>query len=126
MYCTVDGILYSKDMHTLIRCPLLKTGHVDIPDGVSEIGKYAFRLGRINSVSLPDSLVKIERMAFLIQKSQISALEKGLRKLGKVILFQSVRILRDLYFHPKQRKLEILYSQTVRIFRRLFLTPGLF
>ena len=126
LYCTVDGILYSKDMHTLIRCPLLKTGHVDIPDGVSEIGEYAFRRGRISSVSFPDSLVKIGRMAFLIQKSQISVSEQGLRKLGKVILFQSVRILRNLYFHLRQKKLEILYFQTVRTFLRLFLTPGLF
>ena len=96
LYCTVDGILYSKDMHTLIRCPLLKTGHVDIPDGVSEIGEYAFRRGRISSVSFPDSLVKIERMAFFNSEISDISFGKGIKKIGEGYSFSDCRSLTKL------------------------------
>ena len=105
LYCTVDGILYSKDMHTLIRCPLLKTGHVDIPDGVSEIGKYAFRLGRINSVSLPDSLVKIERMAFFNSKISDISFGKGIKKIGEGYSFSLCTNLTRLIFPPQAEEI---------------------
>lgn len=105
LYCTVDGILYSKDMHTLIRCPLLKTGHVDIPDGVSEIGKYAFRLGRINSVSLPDSLVKIERMAFFNSKISDISFGKGIKKIGESYSFSICANLTRLILPPQAEEI---------------------
>ncbi len=39
-YRSVDGILYSKDMTTLIQCPGGKTGEVVIPDTVTSIGSH--------------------------------------------------------------------------------------
>lgn len=38
-YKTVDGIIYSADMTTLIACPPMKTGKVIIPEGVKESEK---------------------------------------------------------------------------------------
>lgn len=133
LYCTVDGILYSKDMHTLIRCPLLKTGHVDIPDGVSEIGKYAFRLGRINSVSLPDSLVKIGRMAFFNSEISDISFGTGIKKIGegysfsictnltKLILPPQAEEIGDSVFSDCQNLSEVVFnSRLVSISRKAF------
>ena len=63
-YKTVDGIIYSADMTTLITCPQMKTGKVVIPEGVKRIRKAAFSGSKISGVVLPDSLEKIEAEAF--------------------------------------------------------------
>ena len=41
-YKSIDGILYYYDGKTLIQCPGGKTGEVNIPDSVTEIGSSAF------------------------------------------------------------------------------------
>lgn len=133
LYCTVDGILYSKDMHTLIRCPLLKTGHVDIPDGVSEIGEYAFRRGRISSVSFPDSLVKIGRMAFFNSEISDISFGTGIKKIGegysfsictnltKLILPPQAEEIGDSVFSDCQNLSEVVFnSRLVSISRKAF------
>lgn len=63
-YKTVDGILYSADMKTLILCPAGKTGEVTIPDGVERIRKQAFFGSKISKVVFPDSLVRLHNEAF--------------------------------------------------------------
>lgn len=133
LYCTVDGILYSKDMHTLIRCPLLKTGHVDIPDGVSEIGEYAFRRGRISSVSFPDSLVKIGRMVFFNSEISDISFGTGIKKIGegysfsictnltKLILPPQAEEIGDSVFSDCQNLSEVVFnSRLVSISRKAF------
>lgn len=63
-YKTVDGILYSADMKTLIICPTGKTGTVVIPDGVTRIRKSAFSMSKISKVILPDSMIRLQNEAF--------------------------------------------------------------
>ena len=63
-YKTIDGIVYSSDMKTLIMCPAGKTGTVIIPDGVMRIRKQAFDGSKISKVIFPDSLTKIQDEAF--------------------------------------------------------------
>ena len=63
-YKTVDGILYSADMETLILCPAGKTGTVVIPDGVTRIRKHAFSRSKISKVIFPDSMVSLQNEAF--------------------------------------------------------------
>lgn len=63
-YKTVDGILYSADMKTLILCPTGKTGTVVIPDGVTRIRKSAFSRSKISKVIFPDSMVSLQNEAF--------------------------------------------------------------
>ena len=63
-YKTVDGILYSADMKTLIICPAGKTGEVTIPDGVMRIRKQAFYGSKISKIIFPDSLLRLQKEAF--------------------------------------------------------------
>lgn len=63
-YKTVDGILYSADMKTLIICPTGKTGTVVIPDGVTRIRKSTFSRSKISKVIFPDSMISLQNEAF--------------------------------------------------------------
>lgn len=63
-YKSVDGILYSKDGKSLLKCPTKRTGKVIIPNGVTEIRACAFEGSEVESVTFPDSLKIIESHAF--------------------------------------------------------------
>ena len=65
-YTTVDGILYSKDLSTLIVCPAYKSGELAIPNGVEEIADGAFLNCSYltGQLILPDSLKRIGSSAF--------------------------------------------------------------
>lgn len=69
---SIDGILYTKDMKELIRCPIAKKGTVIIPEGVEEIAYHAFFLSDIEKVVFPSTLKRIKTEAF----TRCSRLEK--------------------------------------------------
>lgn len=65
-YCANDGILYSKDMNELVRCPegLYRDEYL-IPDGVEVIGDNAFYgCKNIEKFTLPQSLTEIGISSF--------------------------------------------------------------
>ena len=94
-FCMDKGILYNYDKTKLLRCPVTKRGEVVIPEGVTTIGTYAFRLSgykyaidaepeRKLSIVLPQSLTKIELGAFrhtwidsIFIPSNVSEIEEG-------------------------------------------------
>ena len=64
-YASIDGVLYSKDKKTLIKCPEGKTGSITIPNSVTSIGKEAFSLCTgLTSVTIPNSVMSIGNFAF--------------------------------------------------------------
>ncbi|MCD8048726.1 MAG: leucine-rich repeat protein [Clostridia bacterium] len=65
-YCSVDGILYSKDMTQLICCPMANpTTSLDIPDTVTNLWNSALQgCTNLVSVSIPESLSCIGFSAF--------------------------------------------------------------
>ena len=64
-YKTVDGVLYTSDMKTLVSYPRGRTGSFIVPDGVESIGIYAFCSSKLSEIVLPDSLKTIEAYAFM-------------------------------------------------------------
>lgn len=63
-YASKNGILYTHDMKTLLRCPGAKA-NVTIPKSVVIICHDAFYgCDRLASVTIPNSIVKIEHSAF--------------------------------------------------------------
>lgn len=63
-YASNDGVLYMKEMDTLLRCPGGKHS-VTIPDTIKSIGRDAFEdCSNLLSITIPDSVISIDRHAF--------------------------------------------------------------
>lgn len=63
--CSVDGVVYSKDMKQLIRFPTGKdVTEFTVPDTVEVIGAYAFAGAQISEFILPEGLTEIYMWAF--------------------------------------------------------------
>ena len=58
-YTDRDGVLYDQSMTKLICCPCGKSGDFTIPDGVTEVGDYAFCFTGVTSVQIPESVTSI-------------------------------------------------------------------
>lgn len=86
-YTSIDGIVYTADKKTLIRCPVGKSGKVIIPDGVTTIGRHAFRSCKISEVVIPDSVTEIGISAFTESHIQDFTLGKGMTYIGKYMFY---------------------------------------
>lgn len=65
-YKSVDGVLYDKNLTTLIKCPEGKSGVCIIPETVTEIADCAFMSSAdITDIVIPKSVVKIGNEAFV-------------------------------------------------------------
>ena len=64
-YSSVDGLLLTADMHTLLACPIGKQGSLTIPQGITSIVSYAFATGsKLTNIMLPSGLISIGDQAF--------------------------------------------------------------
>lgn len=64
-YCSIDGMLFSKNGETLMECCDGKEGRVTIPSSTTYIWSGAFRnCAKINSISIPNSVTQIGECAF--------------------------------------------------------------
>ncbi len=63
-YCSIDGVLYDKDVSKLIFCPAMKD-NITIPQSVKGIGDSAF-VGNsaLKSITIPSSVSSIDSCAF--------------------------------------------------------------
>ncbi len=65
VYRSVDGVLFNKDMTTLLCCPAGKLGDYVVPESVTAIGSYGFYYCRmLQSITLPLALKTIGNHAF--------------------------------------------------------------
>jgi hypothetical protein len=64
-YSSLGGVLFNKSKTTLVQCPGGKAGSVTIPDGVNEIGNFAFYLCQdLTNVMISSSVTSIGRYTF--------------------------------------------------------------
>ena len=64
-FCSVNGVLFSKDKTKIVCYPTGISGSYTIPDGVTTIGMTAFEWQKkLSSVTIPDSVTTIENYAF--------------------------------------------------------------
>lgn len=94
-YTSIDGIVYTADKKTLIRCPIGKSGKVVIPDGVTTIGRIAFRFCKISEVVIPDSVTEIGAAVFAESQIAKFTLGKGMTYIGKQ-MFRSCQNLKHI------------------------------
>lgn len=64
-YCSIDGVLYNKDVTELIVCPRGKVGTCKVPNTVTKIGMYAFaNCSLLTSVEMTGTVEEIGGLAF--------------------------------------------------------------
>lgn len=65
-YCSVDGVMFSKDMSKIIRYPSMHEGTTyEFPEAVTSIGKFAFfKCNNLTEIDMPTSITVIEENAF--------------------------------------------------------------
>ncbi len=62
----IDGVLYTKDLSTLLYCPP-KSAHteINVPEGVEVIGNAAFHMHKtLETITLPSTLIEMDYMVF--------------------------------------------------------------
>lgn len=65
VYCSKDGVLFSRDMEKLMAYPAGKSGDYAVPEGVKIIGEMAFSgCAQLTSIDIPDSVTVIKTHAF--------------------------------------------------------------
>lgn len=62
--CDVDGVVFTKDMKTLVYMPMGKTGSHEILQGVETIAAGAFSDTHLSTVTIPESVKTISDGAF--------------------------------------------------------------
>lgn len=96
-FTSKDGILYNKGMTELIFCPMGREGNVEIPEGVTSIGKGAF-LGchLVTGVTLPEGLASIGESAFgnCISLPELTV-PASVAELGNAVFFRVQQLKRS-------------------------------
>lgn len=93
-YCSLDGVLFSKDMKTLIRYPGYRGCDVyKVPEGVEKIEVGAFNDSIINKLILPSTIRNIETKSFLNSVIDELLIIDGLDEIKEDIFINS-RILK--------------------------------
>lgn len=59
-----DSILYDKDMTKVIVCSSLRSGRIELPSSVVELGECSFRNCDVGEIYLSENMEKIGRYAF--------------------------------------------------------------
>ena len=82
-YCSVDGVVYSKDMRTLVLMPPARTGSYRVPEGVTTIANHAFtNVSKLTELILPTTLRTIEPGAFWYASIRELVLPEGLESVS--------------------------------------------
>ncbi|HAU88069.1 MAG TPA: hypothetical protein DCW90_22115 [Lachnospiraceae bacterium] len=63
-FCSLDGVLYTKQKDVLVSFPNGRTGSYRIPSGVKAIGNFAFDDALLNELWIPESVGAIGTGAF--------------------------------------------------------------
>ena len=83
-FCSVDGIVYTKDMKKLVAYPpAYPTTEFTVPSSVEMIGYGSAYTAAIENLIIPDSVTEVEGFAFTYCKSLKSVkLPSGLKSIG--------------------------------------------
>ena len=120
-FTSIDGVLYSKDKKTIIKCPDFRKGNFTIPGSVTTIGKMAFcNCKELTDISIPKSVKTIGEYAFQFCTFTEISLPSGLTQIESYA-FRSCENLRQITIPDKVKEIGFgafelctaLYSVTI-------------
>lgn len=84
-YCSVDGVLFTKDMTEILFYPASHGEEYSVPDGVIKIRTKAFyKCDKIKSLTIPVTVTDIEEKAFFRCSSlENFVIPEGVKTIGK-------------------------------------------
>ncbi len=80
-YTSVDGVLYSKDLTTLVRYPAGRTGSFTIPSHVTKLAHHCFKGTLVEEIILHSGIVEIGASAF-----------EGAEKVQNIVIPRDMRL----------------------------------
>ena len=98
-YASIDGVLYSKDKKTLIKCPQGKTGSVTIPNSVTSIESGAFSSCGLTSINVAEdnlNYASVDGVLYNKDKNTLIMYPQG--KTGSITIPNSVTSIRNYAF----------------------------
>ena len=94
-FTSIDGAMYDKNMMLIAYPPARSAATVNIPDGVKEIGSYAFSHAyNIKNMTLPDSVISIGDHAFI--STSYLVYKNGVRSVVSKNTFESFKFSKNL------------------------------
>ena len=120
-FASKDGMLYNKDMTSLIKCPsAIETHNLVIPEGVTAIESNAIcGSTKIKSIHLPKSLKQINRSS-IYDCPNVSVLHIGVKDLTNFHVADGLMSLADqqcVYYVPSDAKVDELLLEYCKIVR---------
>ena len=114
VYMSKDGILFNKTGDILIYCPEGRTGSYTVPDGVKEIGTFAFRHSGLTDITLPDGLEIISSLAFSGSAIKKLDIPDTVTHIGQSILngISDAEVIVPVSFQPSGTGLRALNGTT--------------
>lgn len=86
-FCSVNGVLFSKDKTQLVQFPIAKATTYSVPEGTAIICRDAFFKSKLSSVVLPSSLKELKYDAFGACKSLTElTIPEGVTTIGEYLL----------------------------------------
>lgn len=101
-FTTIDGVIFTKDLKTLVAFPPVYRPHYDIPEGTEIIGSGAFDDCNLDTIHIPNTVTKINTSAF-----QCSGLKE-------IYIPDSVTEIGDICFRGSSELERIRLSHTIR------------
>jgi len=88
-FTSVDGVLYSKDMSAILKCPQCYPDSVfKVPESVTVIGRNAFDdCEKITSLLLPASLSEIQDNSFSNCSVKLLVIPDSVKSIGESVFF---------------------------------------
>ena len=104
-FASADGVLFSKDLHTLLLFPAGKGGSYTIPEETQTVGSAAFRgCQKLTALVLPEGLTRIENNAFYSCAGLASvSLPSTLNYIGSRAFYNCDK-LTDVYYGDSQEQ----------------------